>query len=81
MAVKGERFEMRIDPDTLSRLDTWRAAQADIPSRAEAIRRLIELGLSLNSSESVQFSDGEKLLLLMMRDLFRHVELTQAASV
>ena len=36
---------MRIDPETLSRVDEWRRKRADLLSRAEAIRRLVELGL------------------------------------
>jgi hypothetical protein len=30
---------------TLRSIDAWREAQEDEPSRAEAIRRLVELGL------------------------------------
>lgn len=36
---------MRISPMLLSRVDDWRRGQDDIPARAEAVRRLIELGL------------------------------------
>jgi hypothetical protein len=45
MSPESVRFEMRIDPKTLSRVDEWRRKQADLLSRAEAIRRLVELGL------------------------------------
>jgi uncharacterized protein len=41
----SERFEMRLSVELLRRIDEWRRAQSDLPSRAEAIRRLIELGL------------------------------------
>ena len=47
MSPKTERFEMRMDPETLSRIDEWRRKQADLPSRAEAMRRLVELGLKV----------------------------------
>ena len=40
-----ERFEMRLTVDGVARLDGWRRVQPDIPSRAEAIRRLVEIGL------------------------------------
>jgi uncharacterized protein len=43
--VKSERFEMRLDPAAVERIDAWRREQPDLPSRTEAIRRLIELGL------------------------------------
>jgi uncharacterized protein len=79
MAPKNERFEMRLDEDLLVRVDEWRRVQSDFPSRAEAMRRLIELGLTKNvDSESVRFSDGEKLLLLMMADLYKHLKLGES---
>jgi len=34
-----------LQPDPLSALDKWVAKQEDRPTRAEAIRRLLELGL------------------------------------
>ena len=55
MAPKSERFEMRMDEDILTRVDKWRADQVDVPSRAEAMRRLIELGLPKTSSGHRQF--------------------------
>ena len=45
MSPKSERFEMRMEPEALARIDDWRRKQTDLPSRAEAIRRLVELGL------------------------------------
>lgn len=75
MAPKSERFEMRMDEDVLARVDKWRGQRDDVPSRAEAMRRLVELGLSKTSSDAVKFSDGEKLLALMMRDIYKHLNL------
>lgn len=76
MAPKTERFEMRVDSDTLARVDDWRSEQDDLPSRAEAMRRLVEIGLmKKTTSDAVRFSDGEKLLLLMMRDMYSHLKL------
>jgi uncharacterized protein YfbU (UPF0304 family) len=80
VVVKTERFELRLDEDTVARIDNWRALQADLPSRAEAMRRLVELGIGRSQHESVRFTDGEKLLLLMMRDLYRHLHVTNAES-
>lgn len=74
MPAKSERFEMRLEEGVLARIDRWRAEQDDVPTRAEAMRRLVELGLARSSEESVTFSDGEKMLLLMMRDLFKHLK-------
>ena len=42
---ESERFEMRLDPVAVERIDAWRREQPDLPSRTEAIRRLVELGL------------------------------------
>jgi hypothetical protein len=36
---------MRLLPDQVERLDVWVRAQADRPSRPEAIRRLVEQAL------------------------------------
>jgi hypothetical protein len=36
---------VRVLPDQLSYIDAWIASKADEPSRPEAIRRLVELGL------------------------------------
>jgi hypothetical protein len=36
---------MRVTEEFLKMIDKWRAKQEDEPSRAEAIRRLVEMGL------------------------------------
>lgn len=75
MAPKSERFEMRMDEDILTRVDMWRGQQKDVPTRAEAMRRLVELGLIKTAKETVKFSDGEKLIIMMMRDIYSHLKL------
>lgn len=42
---KTASFQMRVSPDWLETIDDWRRQQPDIPSRAEAIRRLVDKGL------------------------------------
>jgi hypothetical protein len=42
---KGTQVVVRLQPDPLAALDAWVAKQKDKPTRAEAIRRLVELGL------------------------------------
>lgn len=74
MAAKSERFEMRLDEDILGRVDSWGEKQGDRPSRAEAMRRLLEVGLERSDTETVKFSDGEKLLAMMMRDVYKHLK-------
>jgi hypothetical protein len=49
MDEKTERFEMRVPASFLEMIDDWRRIQPDLPSRAAAIRRLVELGLTLKT--------------------------------
>jgi hypothetical protein len=42
---KTHPFQMRVSPEWLETIDNWRRQQPDIPSRAEAIRRLVEKAL------------------------------------
>ena len=39
-----ERLQLRVSKGFLKVLDDWRRKQPDLPSRAEAIRRLVERG-------------------------------------
>ena len=36
-------FQMRVSEDFFRTVDDWRRGQTDLPSRAEAIRRMVEL--------------------------------------
>jgi hypothetical protein len=45
LAFQTEPVTVRLTPDTLARLDDWRRGQNDLPTRPEAFRRLMELGL------------------------------------
>ena len=38
---KGTPIQVRLQPDQLSKVDAWRDAQDDKPTRPEAIRRLV----------------------------------------
>jgi hypothetical protein len=42
---KGAPILVRMQPDALAKLDAWAAKQDGEPSRPEAIRRLVEMGL------------------------------------
>ncbi|MEP1511061.1 MAG: hypothetical protein ABJK06_18355 [Parasphingorhabdus sp.] len=46
MENETKRFEMRVSVSFLDRIDTFRRAEPDLPSRAQAIRRLVEKALS-----------------------------------
>lgn len=40
--LKSVRFIFSAEPSLLARVDNWRRKQADLPSRAEAVRRLLQ---------------------------------------
>jgi hypothetical protein len=44
---KGVQVVVRLQPVPLTALDRWAEKQADHPTRAEAIRRLVEIGLKV----------------------------------
>ena len=46
-AGEGTLIGLRLEPALLARVDRWAASQKDGPSRMEAFRRLIELGLAV----------------------------------
>jgi hypothetical protein len=44
----GKAQLVRMHDPMLREIDAWRDRQADKPGRAEAIRRLVEMGLQVN---------------------------------
>jgi hypothetical protein len=40
--IQDRPFQMRVTEEFLRTVDDWRRKQPDMPSRAEAIRRLVE---------------------------------------
>ena len=69
MNAKSERFEMRLDPEALARIDAWREEQDPVPSRAEAVRSLVEDGLERAGQPVLR--DGDKLIVALLCDLLR----------
>lgn len=53
MPPKTERFELRLDVETIEQLDDWRREQPDNPTRSEAVRRLVEIGLETTTTRQV----------------------------
>lgn len=43
--LRKDRFELRLSVQDLAAIDSWRREQPLIPTRAEAVRRLISYGL------------------------------------
>jgi hypothetical protein len=44
---------MRVSEQFLRMVDDWRRTQVDLPSRAEAIRRLVEMGVKGSKKPNV----------------------------
>lgn len=68
--VLSERFELRLDEETLGAVDEWRARQQGRPSRSEAIRQLIDRGLA-GRGMPLHLSPGERLAVLMLCDVLK----------
>jgi hypothetical protein len=64
---------VRIAVDGLREIDDWRRQQEDLPGRPEAIRRLVELGLS-------KTSDQPRVLSTSAKSAARAAELTAKAG-
>jgi hypothetical protein len=47
----GEPVLVRIQPAALDAIDAWRIKQADVPSRAEALRRLAVVALEAEAKK------------------------------
>lgn len=50
--IKTERVELRLDSTVFEKIDDWRSKEADLPNRSEAIRRLVQKGLSASDRQS-----------------------------
>ena len=69
--MQTERFEIRLDPATIEQVDRWRRSQPTLPSREEAIRRLVHDGLAASSGDEMRPTPTENLILSMLCDLSR----------
>ena len=73
MSPKTERVELRLDAETLERIDKWRLRQADTPSRSEALRRLVEGGLEENAPEGcLRLNNADKLTIWMLSKILEN---------
>jgi hypothetical protein len=43
--VQGKRVEIRLRPALMAAIDEWRRHHPDLPPRADAVVRLVEMGL------------------------------------
>ena len=58
--MKTERVEMRVTAEWLADVDEWRKAQLAVPSRTEAIRALVELGLEAARQNTPHLTTGSR---------------------
>ena len=71
---KNERVEIRLDSELLDKVELWANEQQDPPSRSEALRQLIERGLSVAAGQATHFTPGDKLNFMLLRDLAKHLK-------
>jgi len=50
--IQDRPFQMRVTEEFLRKVDDWRRKQPDLPSRAEAIRRLVEQAINASDTKS-----------------------------
>jgi hypothetical protein len=43
--LKTERLQLVISPEEIEQIEIWRRQQPKIPSRSEAVRQLVQIGL------------------------------------
>jgi hypothetical protein len=51
---RGAQVQVRLQPMLLKQIDLWRGNKSDAPSRPEAIRRLVQLGLAAHPARRAQ---------------------------
>jgi hypothetical protein len=59
--VDTEAVNVRLAVTALEVIDNWRRKQDDLPGRPEAIRRLVELGLNVNTPARPVSKPGRRL--------------------
>jgi uncharacterized protein YfbU (UPF0304 family) len=75
MPGMSERFELRLDEEMLESIDGWRSRQTGAPSRASAIRQLIEKGIAAEQPRPTFRASGvERIMLMMLADICQHLE-------
>lgn len=73
-----ERVELRLDVETIERIDAWRMRQDDGLSRSEAVRRLIEAGFKDDSSTNFRMDGPSKLITWMLAEVLKNQIKTKA---
>jgi hypothetical protein len=58
--ANDHQIQLRVSAGILRKIDQWRKKQPDIISRSEAIRRLIDLGLTTGPSKGPEAKSNPK---------------------
>lgn len=66
-----ERLHIKITKDELDSIDDWRFSNR-APSRSEAVRRLVQIGLAFERSQNYGASDGAKVFKSISDVMERH---------
>lgn len=72
MNTKSERLEIRLDPQTLDKLDHWRSNEGLTLSRSEAVRRLLEIALTHNTKDGFRLNNSEKLSVWLLTSILKN---------
>lgn len=50
---RGQTIGVRMKPDTLAKIDEWRATRDPVPSRPEVIREMVEAVIRLGGLDKI----------------------------
>lgn len=78
---RTERLELRLDEGLLERVDEWMERTRQASSRSDAVRQLVDLGLSTVTGRSVHLTAGDKLNFMLLRDLVKHLHVPTETNV
>ena len=68
--LKNTKLSLTLEQGVLSQLDAWRNSHGGGALREEAAIRLIKSGLQQFGESDVLISDGEKIIMTMLRDIY-----------
>lgn len=78
---RTERMELRLDDELLQRIDDWMEETGRASSRSDALRQLVDIGLSTVTGKAVHLSAGDKLNFMLLRDLVKHLKIPTETDV
>lgn len=72
---KIERLELRLDEELVQRIENWMEDTGQASSRSDAVRQLVDIGLSTITGKSIHLTDGDKLNFMMLREIVKHLKI------